>query len=123
MALQRTQAERQPHTHIGLDQITVVGDPPLFDTLFVFENYPPARHRSAAALRSHAQTDYPLSLLVWPGDGLRIEMLYDPALLDASMLDRLCDALHVGLDAIFAPASPGDAQPVTADDVCMELVI
>lgn len=123
VALQRTQAERQPHTHIGLDQITVVGDPPLFDTLFVFENYPPARHRSAAALRSHAQTDYPLSLLVWPGDGLRIEMLYDPGLLDASMLDRLCDALHVGIDAIFAPASPGDAQPVTADDVCMELVI
>jgi len=123
VALQRTQAERQPHTHMGLDQITVAEAPPLFDTLFVFENYPPARHRTAAALRSHTQTEYPLSLLVWPDDGLRIEMLYDPALLDASRLDRLCDALDVALVAVFAPASPSAMPSVTADDAYMELVI
>lgn len=122
-ALQRTQAQRQPHTHVGLDQIADADAPPLFDTLFVFENYPQARHRSAAALRSHTQTEYPLSLLVWPDDGLRIELLHDPALIDDATLDRLCAALDAVLDVTLAPAPQPGAEAAAVEDHCMELVI
>lgn len=121
-ALQRVQADRQPHLHVGLDQIGAPDAAPLFDTLFVFENYPPPRHPAAAALRSHTQTEYPLSLLVWPDAELRIELLHDPALIDASLLDRLLSAFDTALEAVLSPALSDDAR-TDAEEPCMELVI
>ncbi len=123
--LQRAQAERQVHHHQDLDLLTGSDPTPLFDTLFVFENYPRARHQAAAALRSHTHTEYPLNLLIWPGDGLGVEMLHDPDLIDQALLDELWRAMQAALDEFAQARSVRPITPIiaAADETCLELVI
>ncbi|MFZ5893336.1 MAG: amino acid adenylation domain-containing protein [Myxococcota bacterium] len=63
---------------------------PLFDTLFVFENYPVAAALDASAdtLRIERQsaverTNYPLTIAASPGDGVFLELHYDQHYFDA----------------------------------------
>jgi hypothetical protein len=88
-------SELMAHGHLGLSEITRLaglGSGELFDTLLVFENYPIDRvglAAEASGLRlgqvgGHDATHYPLSLMVQPGEELRLRLDYRPDLFDRS---------------------------------------
>ncbi|HZF38511.1 MAG TPA: amino acid adenylation domain-containing protein, partial [Blastocatellia bacterium] len=81
----------------------------LFKSILVFENYP----LDAAALkkslsfdirtvRSFERTNYPLTLVVLPGEDLLLELLYDPDRIDATGAARLLDHLQTLIESIVA---------------------
>jgi amino acid adenylation domain-containing protein/non-ribosomal peptide synthase protein (TIGR01720 family) len=69
---------------------------PLFDTLFIFENYPmggeaaddaPAGF-SVGSVETVERTHYPLTCLVLPGRELSIKLVYQPARFDGKVMAR-----------------------------------
>jgi amino acid adenylation domain-containing protein/non-ribosomal peptide synthase protein (TIGR01720 family) len=111
--LQDEQAEARRHDHVSLAELRAWTDLPagteLFDSLVVFENYP----INAAAAQAHGlglrdlhaaeTTNYPITVVVSPGDGLAVDLGWDPALFDESTVDRLAGRL-VDLLGTFAAA-------------------
>ncbi|MGR3937685.1 non-ribosomal peptide synthase/polyketide synthase [Streptomyces sp. BRA346] len=73
----------------------------LFDSIVVFENYPVGGDLAAAhglALRDLdgvETTNYPLSLVVYPGEEMALRLGYDPALFDAATVERMAEYLSV----------------------------
>ncbi|QKV97422.1 non-ribosomal peptide synthase/polyketide synthase [Streptomyces sp. NA02950] len=73
----------------------------LFDSIVVFENYPVGGDLAAAhglALRELdgvETTNYPLSLVVYPGEELTLRLGYDPALFDRATVERTAEYLSV----------------------------
>ncbi|MFE2753051.1 non-ribosomal peptide synthase/polyketide synthase [Actinosynnema sp. NPDC059335] len=99
-AVQHQQAELTAHQHVGLTEVhRLAGVAELFDTDFVFENYPVAVDRDGLAglrvedARGRDAAHYPLTLVVLPGDDLRLRLAYRPDLFDhdtaRSVLGRL----------------------------------
>ncbi|RFU88304.1 non-ribosomal peptide synthetase [Streptomyces triticagri] len=106
----RTLAEQQlamlPHDHLPLAeaQATCGVRGELFDTVLAFQSYPlDEQHLAAAggstvdAVRVHSATHYPLSLTVFPGDRIDIQLAHIPAVLSheraKGILDRLIATL------------------------------
>jgi amino acid adenylation domain-containing protein/non-ribosomal peptide synthase protein (TIGR01720 family) len=86
--IQESQSEMLNVYHLGLSEIQrEAGFEQLFDTIFVFENYPLDRSllaRSFAGLRiSNVEmrdgAHYPLALMIAPDDRLRVRLDHDPA--------------------------------------------
>ena len=84
--------------HLGLSEIQrEAGFEQLFDTIFVFENYPLDRSlltRSFAGLRisdveMRDGAHYPLALMVAPDDRLRVRLDHDPARFTAEEAARI----------------------------------
>ncbi|WP_410581903.1 non-ribosomal peptide synthase/polyketide synthase [Amycolatopsis sp. lyj-108] len=70
----------------------------LFDSIVVFENYPIdelADGPRVRELEAAERTNYPLSVVVYPGRRLSLVLGYDPALFDAGTAERL--AAHLGV--------------------------
>ena len=87
---QERQSALLAHQHIGLGEIQqAAGIGELFDTLLVFENYPVDREGLAApagglrlgAVEGRDATHYPLTLLVQPGEVLRLRLDHRPDLI------------------------------------------
>ena len=87
-SIQESQSEMLNVYHLGLSEIQHEGGfEQLFDTIFVFENYPLDRSllaRSFAGLRiSNVEmrdgAHYPLALMIAPDDRLRVRLDHDPA--------------------------------------------
>jgi len=87
--VQKTQSEMLTAYYLGLAEIQKeTGFERLFDTLFVFENYPidpSILKRTFAGIRiskveMRDGAHYPLSLMVAPGERLHVRLDYDPAL-------------------------------------------
>ncbi|MGH3370533.1 MAG: non-ribosomal peptide synthetase, partial [Nocardioidaceae bacterium] len=110
--LQAAQAESRRFDFVSLAELQTWADLPggvtLFDSLVVFENYPvndqvAAAHglgiRDAGTLET---TNYPLTLVVSGRRQLSVELGYDPALFDASTVERMATHLQVLLSAIVA---------------------
>jgi amino acid adenylation domain-containing protein len=78
----------------------------LFDSIVVFENYPidTAVERSITIKDMHyrEQSNYPLALLVMPGERLRLLMIYDEARFDEDTIKRMLRHLQTVLVAIVA---------------------
>ncbi|QTI87532.1 non-ribosomal peptide synthetase [Streptomyces sp. AgN23] len=78
----------------------------LFDSIVVFENYPLGDDLAAAhglalrELNGVETTNYPLSLVVYPGAELALRLGYDPALFDTATARRLAEYLTVLLTAM-----------------------
>ncbi|QCW27256.1 amino acid adenylation domain-containing protein [Lysobacter enzymogenes] len=111
LELQRQQTALMEHNHLDLAQLQrYAGFERLFDTLYVFENYPIDHDGLASALgelsiagfASSDATHYPLSLLVTPGQRLSLRFNFDPARLDALGVERLAGRLSRLLDAVAA---------------------
>ncbi|MFQ6313558.1 condensation domain-containing protein, partial [Lysobacter capsici] len=109
--LQRQQTALMEHQHLDLAQLQrYAGFERLFDTLYVFENYPidhdglanALGELSIAGFASSDATHYPLSLLVTPGKRLSLRFNFDPARLDALSVQRLAERLSRLLDAVAA---------------------
>ena len=96
------------HQHLGLAEIQgLAGLGELFDTLFVFENYPLDRGSLAAdagGLRlsdfgGRDATHYPLSLAAAPGERLQLRLGYRPDLFERASVEALAGRLVRLLEA------------------------
>lgn len=81
----------------------------LFDTIVVFENYPMSQVADEHAgllrideLQGIEQTNYPLTLVVSPGEQLFFQISYDTTLYSASTIQRLLGHLQTLLAGIIA---------------------
>jgi amino acid adenylation domain-containing protein len=92
-ALQQNLLRLRQHEHTPLAKIQEWSDmaaaEALFETLLVFENYPPRDQEEAQRpevrvgdLEYREQSNYPLAILVVPGDRLRLLLVFDPARYD-----------------------------------------
>ena len=83
--LQDAQAEARRFDHLSLARLQSWGGE--FDSILVFENYPVTAELGLRDLRGVETTNYPLSVVAYPGEE-RLEFLfgYDPALFDAETI-------------------------------------
>jgi amino acid adenylation domain-containing protein/non-ribosomal peptide synthase protein (TIGR01720 family) len=91
--LQDASAEDRRFDHMPLNELHALSEVPpgtaLFDSLVVFENYPVGDATAGAhgltlrELDAREATNYPLTVVVSPGDRLAVELGYDPRYFDA----------------------------------------
>ncbi|MEJ2792356.1 non-ribosomal peptide synthetase [Iodobacter sp. LRB] len=109
-AVQAQQIQLLEHDGLGLGEIQrLAGAPTLFDTLLVVENYPEQDELLArdyhglrvGALRNRGYTHYPLTVLVLPGQQLRLVIEYRDVVQDvARWAERILMLLsHLADDA------------------------
>ncbi|MFH5255416.1 thioester reductase domain-containing protein [Burkholderia semiarida] len=119
--LRRLQADTQrleQHAHSALTDVLKCSEVPrqqsLFDTLYVFENYPgrDAFDQLAAGCgwriddpRAVEETSYALALVVLPTDTLTFQLTYDTARFDAAFIERMA-AQYRGLLQMLVGATP-----------------
>ncbi|MET8995576.1 non-ribosomal peptide synthase/polyketide synthase [Amycolatopsis sp. NPDC004169] len=110
--LQTAQARSRRFDFVSLAQLqTWAGGSTLFDSILVFENYPFDTEAVAAhgiGLHEDGElqpTNYPLSVVVTPGERLEVSFDHDPDLFDRVTVDRLAQQLLRALDRLAA--SPG----------------
>ena len=108
--LQRAHNDTLEHQHLALSEIhRVTGHDQLFDTLFVYENYP----IDTAALSgvdglaiteftSRESTHYPLTLQARPGAELGLRVEFDTDVFDAASIEALIGRLQRVLVAMTA---------------------
>ncbi|HEX8904103.1 MAG TPA: condensation domain-containing protein, partial [Longimicrobiaceae bacterium] len=104
--LQREQAQAREHGHAPLTQVhgwsEVPRGTPLFESHFVFENYPVERGGSGGAGarlrvtggRAVEWTNYPLSLMAGPGERLLLRLSYDESRFEARTVERMLGHLE-----------------------------
>ncbi|MGE2723084.1 condensation domain-containing protein, partial [Mycolicibacterium celeriflavum] len=122
--LQRAYNDTLEHQHLALNEIhRITGHDQLFDTMFVYENYPidtvalfgtngPAITESSVRESNH----YPLTLQAQPGAQLGLRVEYDTHVFDAPDIEVLVGRLERVLVAMAA--DPG--RPVSSVDVVGE---
>ncbi|MET4612838.1 amino acid adenylation domain-containing protein/non-ribosomal peptide synthase protein (TIGR01720 family) [Rhodococcus sp. PvR044] len=121
-ALTRWQDEQSrllEHQYIGLSELRrLTGLQELFDTLVVFENYPigegavadPTGRLEITGITFEENPPYPVTLIVAPGDELRLEVKYQAAVVDSATANRLADGMVSFLGELVRD---GD-QPISA---------
>jgi amino acid adenylation domain-containing protein/non-ribosomal peptide synthase protein (TIGR01720 family) len=98
------------HQHLALTDIhRVAGHDQLFDTLFVYENYPvdtaelSGEHELAITdFTIHESTHYPLAVVAAPGAELNLRVEYDTDVFDAANIQTLVERLQRILAAMTA---------------------
>jgi amino acid adenylation domain-containing protein/non-ribosomal peptide synthase protein (TIGR01720 family) len=101
------------HEHLPLVKIqacsAIDSSQQLFDSLFVFENAPlesavvsGAQELSAIADSARTHTNYPLTVVVYPGDELGLHLSYDQRFFDAATIDRLLQDMKRALDVLVS---------------------
>ncbi|MGH3842539.1 MAG: non-ribosomal peptide synthase/polyketide synthase, partial [Pseudonocardiaceae bacterium] len=108
--LQAAQIESRRFDFVSLAQVQAYSDVPagsaLFDSMFVFENYPfdaePAGHAGLQVQESHTRetTNFPLTVQAALRDQLGLHLAYDPQLFDAGTIERMAGHLLVVLGGI-----------------------
>ncbi|WAC90406.1 amino acid adenylation domain-containing protein [Mycobacterium sp. Aquia_213] len=101
------------HQHVALADIhRITGHDQLFDTLFVYENYPIDASASAGPgeltvtrFTSNESTHYPLTLQAAPGVEMALRVEYDVDLFDAESVAALIDRLQRLLAAMVGDPS------------------
>ncbi|MFG2094578.1 non-ribosomal peptide synthase/polyketide synthase [Streptomyces sp. NPDC048612] len=126
--LQHAQSESRRHDFVSLTDLQTWSEVPrgtnLFDSIVVFENYPfdsEALSRHGLGIeqeRDLEPTNYPLSVIVAPGERLTVALDYDPAVFDAATVERLGTCLRVLLTEMAADPDRclGDLPLLTADE-------
>jgi non-ribosomal peptide synthetase component F len=108
--LQRAYNDTLEHQHLALSEIhRVAGHDQLFDTLFMYENYP-IDTTATAGDQELAITDitareynhYPLSVQVAPNDELRVRVEFDTEAFDVAAVEALMDRFKRVLVAVTA---------------------
>jgi amino acid adenylation domain-containing protein/non-ribosomal peptide synthase protein (TIGR01720 family) len=115
--LQAEQAEARRLDFVPLTRLQAWSGLPrgvsLFDSIVVFENYP-INEKAAAGhgldlreMSAVETTNYPLSLVVSPGERMSIELGYDPSLFDQDTVERIAGRLGLLLYALTTdPVAP-----------------
>ncbi|MFJ8477263.1 non-ribosomal peptide synthase/polyketide synthase [Kitasatospora sp. NPDC094011] len=122
-ALQQERAEDRRFEHVPLAEIQGLSQlppgTPLFDSLVVMENYPVDESTAGAhglrirELDAREATNYPLTVVVSPGERLAVELGHDPRYLDRETARGLADQLLHILDALAA--TDGTVRPAELD--------
>ncbi len=133
--LQAQQAAARRYEYAPLVDIQRWSDVPqgqgLFDTLLVFENYPgeadvqPADPRlSIADMVTLEKTNYPLTVIVEPGEALRLRISYRRQRFTDDAIARMLGHLRALLEGMLgAPESaPGDLPLLTATERAQILI-
>ncbi|MEU1038519.1 non-ribosomal peptide synthase/polyketide synthase [Streptomyces sp. NPDC005907] len=131
--LQAAQSESRRHDFVSLAQLQTWSDVPggttLFDSIVVFENYPfdanaLARHGLAMEQeRDLEPTNYPLSVVVAPGDTLAVALDYDPEAFDPATVEGLGASLRTLLTEMATdPERCLDDLPLVAPEQGRRLV-
>ncbi|OSC29655.1 non-ribosomal peptide synthetase [Mycobacterium vulneris] len=108
--LQRVHAETLEHEHLALNEIhRVTGHDQLFDTLFLYENYPidagallGVQELAVTEFSSREFNHYPLSVVATPGHELSLRVEYDTEVFDASGVETLIERLRQVMVAMTA---------------------
>jgi len=103
---------------------------PLFESLFVFENYPVdaslgerAGGLGVGSVRVDERTHYPLTLMVFPGAELRFRAEYATGRFDPAAVDRLLGHLVRLLEGLADdPDRPIDALPILTTPEMQQLL-
>ncbi|WP_420716201.1 amino acid adenylation domain-containing protein [Mycobacterium sp. 94-17] len=109
------------HQHLALPEIhRATGHDQLFDTLFVYENYPvdtaalAGDHELAITeVTVHQSTHYPLAVVAAPGDELSLRVEYDSDVFDAAEIA----ALMTRLQRVLAAMTADPDRPLSSVDV------
>jgi non-ribosomal peptide synthetase component F len=95
--LQNAHNDTLEHQHLALTEIhRATGHDQLFDTLFVYENYPldtaalfGANGLAVADITTRDYNHYPLALVAIPGDELGLRIEFDTDVFDPASIERL----------------------------------
>jgi hypothetical protein len=105
--LQSQQARARGYGHVPLTQVhrwsEVPRDRPLFETLFIFENFPiNLADREASELdltirdvQGVTRPNYPLNLMIHPGQRALVRYIYDPSHFDEATIERMAGHMEV----------------------------
>ena len=114
--IQRGQIETRDYEQSSLAAIQrwsdVEGGRPLFDSIVVFENYPRTERSNRFAGievgdRTYVeQSNYPLAMLVLPGDTVRVSFVYDTAVLSDAAVEHLRTQVRTVLATIASQPPP-----------------
>ncbi|HEX2207374.1 MAG TPA: non-ribosomal peptide synthase/polyketide synthase [Longimicrobium sp.] len=126
--LQRAQAEAREYEYAQLVQVQgwseVPRGTPLFESHYIFENFPVARGRGDGGAGAEAEDEaalrvtrthgvewntYPLSLLVGPGRELLLDLSYDENRFDSGSIHRMLDHL----DRLLEQAAADPERPLS----------
>ncbi|WP_415822957.1 amino acid adenylation domain-containing protein, partial [Mycobacterium senriense] len=119
--LQRVHAETLEHEHLALNEIhRVTGHDQLFDTLFLYENYPidagallGVQELAVTEFSSREFNHYPLSVVATPGHELSLRVEYDTEVFEASVVERLIERLR----QVMATMTADPAQRLSSIDL------
>ncbi|OBA89888.1 hypothetical protein A5662_23635 [Mycobacteriaceae bacterium 1482268.1] len=108
--LQRAHNDTLEHQHLALHEIhRLTGQDRLFDTLFVFENYPidtralvGADGLTVSEITARESNHYPLAVQAAPGDELGLRVEFDTDVFDAAGVEALIARLQRVLVAMTA---------------------
>ncbi len=108
--LQRVHNDTLEYEHLALREIhRVTGHDQLFDTLFVYENYPidtgalvGVHELAVTEFTSREYNHYPLSVVATPGHELSLRVEFDTEVFDAATIERLIERLQQVLAAMTA---------------------
>ncbi|WP_284117640.1 non-ribosomal peptide synthase/polyketide synthase [Streptomyces fragilis] len=124
LGVQDEQSEARRHDFLALPRIQATGAVPageaLFDSMVVFENYPVDETATARTgvgveeVHPDDATSFPWCLKAHLGDRLGLDLAYDPALFDATTVERAAARLAVLLTALTDALDGQDDVPVAA---------
>ncbi|HET9117503.1 MAG TPA: amino acid adenylation domain-containing protein, partial [Pseudonocardiaceae bacterium] len=110
--LQAAQIDSRRFDFVSLAQVQTYSELPagsaLFDSMFVFENYPfdaePASHAGLQVQDSQTRetTNFPLTVQAALRERLGLNLAYDPQLFDATTIERMAEHLLVLMAGIVA---------------------
>ncbi|OBF03805.1 non-ribosomal peptide synthetase [Mycobacterium sp. 852002-10029_SCH5224772] len=108
--LQRVHNDTVEYEHLALPDIhRATGHDQLFDTLFVYENYPidagallDAHDLAVTEFHTREFNHYPLSVVATPGHLLSLRVEFDTDVFDRAAIDTLIDRLQKVLAAMIA---------------------
>ncbi len=87
---------------------------PLFNSVVVFENYPVDASLQASLeirdIRAFEKTNYPLTLLAFPGSALQLKLLYEGLRFDSATIARMLGHLQTLLEGMIAHPDRGLSQ-------------
>ncbi|SLK53279.1 D-alanine--poly(phosphoribitol) ligase, subunit 1 [Mycobacteroides abscessus subsp. abscessus] len=106
--LQRQHSDTLDHQHLALSEIQhAVGQEQLFDTLFVYQNYPVQTMASSmpdglsiTAVSGREYNHYPLTLQVMPGNELVLRVEFDTGLFGESRVRKVVERFQRVLEAM-----------------------
>ncbi len=104
---------------------------PLFESILVFENYPVGaslREQKGSLvvenIRSIEQTNYPLTVVSWPGETLSLKVSYDSRRFDADTIQRMLAHLGTLLEGMAAdPEGSVSALPLLTEAERQQLLV
>ncbi|MBE8967603.1 non-ribosomal peptide synthase/polyketide synthase, partial [Nostocales cyanobacterium LEGE 12452] len=111
--LQAQQVESEQYSYSSLVEIQGLSDvnrgTPLFESIVVFENYPvdvavesPSYNFSIDKIHTIEQTNYPLTVIVVPGEQLFVRIIYDTSRFDDVAITRMLGHFQTLLEGIVA---------------------